>query len=155
MNQLKNRIGLKRTLSIAMVLFIMSIIPGFTQNPPISNFITLLSTNENSVSVDDTYPEMVIVGNTIHVVWSQLSGNYHVFYRRSTDLGKTWEEPRIVYSLTYQTRESIKNPCSRKLAVDGNNVHIALCDMNQSENWASKIVYLKSTNNGSSFEPAK
>lgn len=152
MNSYTLKLKCKRASILSTLILFLSIIPGLSQNQTIGNFLTLLSTQENSVSVNDTYPEMVIVGNTIHVIWTQLSGNYHVIYRRSTDLGKTWEEPRIVYSFIYQTREPITHPRSRKLAVDGTNVHIALCE---AANSASQIVYLRSVDNGNTFEPVK
>lgn len=40
--------------------------------------------------------EQIIDGNVIHVVWAKNSASYEVWYRRSNDLGKTWEEPVLV-----------------------------------------------------------
>lgn len=43
-----------------------------------------------------TKSEQIIDGNVIHVVWAKNSASYDVWYRRSNDLGKTWEEPVLV-----------------------------------------------------------
>ena len=43
-----------------------------------------------------TKSEQIIDGNVIHVAWAKNSASYEVWYRRSNDLGKTWEEPVLV-----------------------------------------------------------
>jgi PKD repeat protein len=141
-----------KILCFLFIFFLISF-NGVSQNPKITNFITKISSQANSESVDDVNPEMIISGNTIHVVWTELQSN--LYYCRSTDLGKTWETPRIVYTFLSNNSTFGRNPRNKKLAVDGMNVHIAVCDMDASNGWASKIIYLRSVNGGNSFEPAK
>jgi PKD repeat protein len=109
----------------------------------------------NTEAVDDVAPEMVIEGNTIHVVW--MENKYGVenplYYCRSLDLGKTWETPKLIAKL--KDGEYARQAVSRKLSVDGNNVHIGFCDYNYSDGMSGRIFYFRSTNGGSSFETAK
>ena len=45
--------------------------------------------------------QVEIEGNTIHLCWVEFAkgedNRYNIWYRCSTDLGKTWEEPQIVF----------------------------------------------------------
>jgi PKD repeat protein len=138
-----------------LLVILLSGYQGIANNPKMSNYLTNLSMPVNTEAVDDVVPEMVIEGNTIHVVW--MENKYGVenpfYYCRSTDLGKTWETPKLIAKL--KDGEYARQAKSRKLAIDGNNVHIAFCDYNYSNNGTGRIYYLRSTNGGSSFETVK
>ena len=45
--------------------------------------------------------EVAIDGNTIHLSWVELTkqadNTYNVWYRRSLDLGKTWEDAKVIF----------------------------------------------------------
>jgi len=128
---------------------------AIANNPKMSNYLTNLSISVNAEAVDDVVPEMIIQGNTIHVVWAE--NKYGVenpfYYCRSLDLGKTWETPKLLAKL--KDGEYARQPKSRKLAVDGNNVHIAYCDYDYYGNGTGRIYYLHSANGGSSFSAVK
>jgi len=137
------------------LVILLSGYQGIANNPKMSNYLANLSMTVNTEAVDDVVPEMVIEGNTIHVVW--MENKYGVenpfYYCRSLDLGKTWEAPKLLAKL--KDGEYARQAKSRKLAVDGNNVHVAFCDYNYAGNGTGRIYYLRSANGGSSFEAVK
>ena len=53
--------------------------------------------------------EVAIDGNTIHLSWveftKQADNTYNVWYRRSLDLGKTWEDAKVIF-------KSRTDPCT-------------------------------------------
>ena len=53
-------------------------------------------------TVDHKPLEIQISGSTIHAAWmeraKQNDGKYPLYYRRSTDGGKTWEAPQLIIS---------------------------------------------------------
>ena len=150
-----NQVNAFGFLVIVTIILLFLINPLKATNPIVSNFLVNLSSPVNTASEWDEYPEMVIEGNTIHLVWIEVSGGAgKIYYCRSLDLGKTWETPKMAAQIKEAVNNNM-NPQTRKLAVDGNNVHITWCDMVSASNWASKIYYLRSTNGGNSFEPAK
>ena len=142
-----------------MLPFLMSIflvgLNSIANNPKNSNYLINLSSSVNSEAVNDVVPEMIIQGNTIHVVWTE--DKYGVpnplYYCRSIDLGKTWETPRLIANI--KSNEYAKQPNSRKLSVDGQNVHIAFCDYDYYDGMSGRIFYFRSVNGGISFEEGK
>lgn len=140
--------------NLCLVLFFFAM-QSNAANPEVSKYLKNLSASLNTEAIDDVAPEIVVQGNTVHVVW--IEDKYGVqnplYYCRSTDLGNTWETPILISRLV--DKQYATQPATRKLAVDGNNVHIAFCDYNWSENGTGRIYYFRSVNNGSSFEPEK
>lgn len=136
-------------------LFFLLAFQSISNNPLRSNFLTNLSGSVNPEALDDVAAEMQISGNTIHTVWIEYKygAESPLYYCRSTDLGKTWETPKLIGKL--KDSQYAKQPTTRKLAVDGNNIHIAWCDYAYYENGTGRIYYSKSTNGGSSFDEAK
>lgn len=147
-------INFRKFYSLLLVI-LLSVLQSIANNPKLSNYLTNLSMPVNTEAVDDVAPEMVIEGNTIHVVWTE--NKYGVenplYYCRSLDLGKTWETPKLIAKL--KDAEYARQAKSRKLAVDGNNVHIGFCDYDYSNNGTGRMYYAKSGNGGSSFETIK
>ena len=133
----------RKIFSVLLVLFLTSFHAN-SNNPVISNFLTNLSEMVNQEAIYDIKPEMIIEGNTIHVVWiEQRYENNKLYYCRSTNLGKTWQTPILIDDQTFFDGYS-----NRKLAVDGNNVHIAI-------GMTNVIYYSRSTDGGSTFEPGR
>lgn len=144
--------------SYILFIFIMFafIFESKATNPVISNYLVNMTAKISASAIEDGQPEMIISGNTIHVTWIMLeSNNYKLYYCRSLDLGKNWENPRLIATFKYADRSFATNPSNRKLAVDGGNVHIAICDMDFNNGFASKVYYFRSTDGGTSFEAAK
>ncbi len=124
-------------------------------NPDIAPWMANLSGALNQDGFDNKMPEMIVNGNTIHVVWieEKYQTSCNVYYSRSTDLGKSWEKPIAIQKLT--DNDYALSPETRKLAVDGNNVHICAPDYDWSAGGIGRIYYSRSTNGGASFEPSK
>lgn len=145
-----------RSKIICFLLAVFLITPNSNAiNPDISKYLTNLSSKVNPEPLDDLYPEMVISGNTIHVVWIEYKYGVDklLYYCRSTDLGKTWEAPKLISKL--KDSDYTLQPQSRKLAVDGSTVHIAFCDYDYFDSGTGRIFYFRSSNGGSSFDPVK
>jgi hypothetical protein len=147
----------QKTIFIAFLFFVLSagLIPGYAVNPDRSPTLINLSASVNPEPLDDSYPEMIIEGNTIHLTWLEYKYGTEnwLYYRRSTDLGKTWEAAKQIIKL--KSSDYMRYPQSRELAVDGNNVHIAVCDYDYPKNGTGSIFYIRSSNGGSSFDPVK
>jgi PKD repeat protein len=124
-------------------------------NPKLSAYLVNLSSAVNTDVLDDVYPEMVIEGDIIHVLWTEYkyATENWMFYCRSTDLGKTWETPKQIIKL--KNSEYARLPGSRELAVDGQNVHIAVVDYDYYASGTASIHYVRSTNGGSTFQPSR
>lgn len=145
--------GLKKLLFIVAFGFLGMI--GNAVNPKISEYLINLSASVNTEALDDVYPEMVIEGDIIHVLWTEYKYGTEnwMYYCRSTDLGRTWEVPKQIIKL--KNSEYARLPGSRELAVDGQNVHIAVSDYDYAATGTASIHYIRSNNGGSSFQPAK
>ncbi|MBN1763583.1 MAG: S8 family serine peptidase [Methanomicrobia archaeon] len=102
-----------------------------------SNDIRLTSDSTNSMD-----PHIAINGDNVHVVWDDdRSGSTEVYYKRSTDCGKTWN------SATKLSSSALGNP---RIAIDGNNVHVIWIKSGTPKD----VIYKRSTNNGNSWSPA-
>jgi PKD repeat protein len=144
-----------RRVFCVLTIILLSVFNGFATNPKISNFLTNLSSSVNTEAVDDVAPEMIIEGNTIHILWMETKYGVEnpLYYCRSLDLGKTWEAPKLIAKL--KDNEYARQPYSRLLSVDGSNVHIAFCDYNYYDGMSGRIYYIRSANGGSSFDSGK
>lgn len=144
-----------KIIIFSIMLCQFSIFSGFSNNPEISKYLKNLSAATNKEAVDDIASEIAVEGNTVHVIW--LEDKYGVpnplYYCRSLDLGNTWQKPVLIGYLV--DKQYASQPNNRKMAIDGNHVHIAFCDYNYTETGTGRIYYSRSTNNGASFEPLK
>lgn len=70
-----------------------------------------------------------------------------IWYRRSTDWGKTWENPVKIYKLAEKTNLPIKSGYSKILLVKNRVVTIAFADYEYSTNGTGKIFYTRSVDN--------
>ena len=142
-------------LTWSVVLFFS--IKAFSTNPPVTNNMINLSEGVTEYGFEDRALEMVIDGYTIHTIWIQrtptwdANGSY-LFYRRSTDLGDTWENPIQLYQFIDESN-SVDNTL-RRLAVDNGVVHICTPDYDHANNGLGTLYYFRSSNGGASFESA-
>lgn len=139
--------------SVFFTIFVFYGINSFAVDPPITNNLINLSNElpKNGFSV----PEMVIEGNIVHTIWvtrGESNSETYLYYRRSIDLGKTWESPQKIYDFEY--RSLAESVTSRRLAVSGNNVFISFCDRSDDSRIGS-IYFASSTNSGANFSTPK
>ena len=98
---------MKKVLMIAvmMLLSLTNIAADDMQQFVPSNFggWQNLSASVNDITYYDTDPlplQVAVSGTTIHVFWTDwkpnAEGDYCVYYRRSADAGKTWEDARAI-----------------------------------------------------------
>lgn len=127
----------------------------FSTNPDLSKYLINLSESDNGVGLYDYVPEIAVSGNTVHTLWVQRVSNSeaNLYYRRSTNLGETWEAPQLLKVL--KDAGLAKDVTNRRLAVDNNTVHIAIADYVYADNGTGHVYYLKSSNGGASFGAEK
>lgn len=142
-------------LSVA-VAFLLCSFSAKAANPVFSPYFKNLSGEVNTENMDDLVPEVIINGNTIHLVWLEYKTNNicRTYYRQSTDLGKTWEDPKLILTINDGTYVANGNYV-KKMSVDGNNVHICVPDYAYNENGTGRLYYIRSTDNGNTFEAPK
>ena len=93
------------------------------------------------------YPVIAVNATTIHIAWKDYrNGNPEIYYRRSTDNGKTWEETqRITYNSSRKN-----NIYDIGIQVWKNNVYLVWKDYRSG---SSEIFFKKSTDNGETWGP--
>ena len=111
----------------------------------------------------DAHPkplQVQMAGGYIHVAWmedaKQNDGKYPLYYRRSTDYGKTWEKAQIIacnessYWTSSSTGDEIGGSNSHWMVADGKNVHFLV------PRWAADglhtVTYYYSTDGGKTFK---
>jgi hypothetical protein len=121
-------------------------------NPNISNHMLNLSAETNTEALDEKHHEQAVVGNTIHLVWLEYKYNVpnKIYYRRSTDLGKNWDTPKVIY--TVKDNQRLHNSRSNILAVAGDTVHVCIPDYDYANNGTGEVHYLRSVDNGVTFD---
>lgn len=112
-------------------------------------FSPVLNVSENSgdsSGLSAIPPQIVATGDTIHVVWiDDTPGYFAIFYRRSTDGGKTFDPVQILSM-------NPSNSDTPQLAAIGSNVYVVWQDAGPS---STDIFYRRSTNGGVSFDPVQ
>lgn len=97
--------------------------------------------------------QVEVSGNTIHLLWFENSkdadGLYRMYYRRSADLGRTWEAAQVVGTSHEPQPENGGNQY-QWMAVSGNTVHIIALD-NDGYFGANSVNYVRSTDGGKTF----
>ena len=100
-----------------------------------------------------------VAENTLHVAWFDFQpnadGKYCVYYRRSTDLGRTWEAARAVVSsdILVTSGGSLGSGYgnnSKWIAVEGQNVYIVT--VNDLDRIHGQLVLTSSSNGGRTFQ---
>ena len=138
-------------ISISLIVLPMS---ASARNPDLSFWTQNLSESSASTELgeSDDKPEIAVEGSTVHVIWMTHTSEwarYNIYYRRSTDNGQTWEAKKLIYS---STTGLITDKTYKRMVVENNNVHIVFSDYGTRGTWYGKLLYLRSSNNGVSFE---
>jgi len=91
-------------------------------------------------------PQIALSGANVFVVWcDDTTGNYEVFFKKSTDGGMTWQASK---RLTYNSGNSLYP----KIAVSNTNIYVVWHDNTPGN---CEIYFKKSTNGGTSWQAAK
>ena len=128
---------------------------------------SLPSNYGNWVNLTDGYTEdktsnhqkmqVEIDGNTIHLLWvefaKQKDDTYGIWYRRSTDLGKTWDDAKLLVTTHTNDFMNINSGVINKLvAVNNGHIHIAVIDRDDADSEGKwRILYVRSDDGGNSF----
>ncbi|MCR4603672.1 MAG: hypothetical protein K5683_09115 [Prevotella sp.] len=93
--------------------------------------------------------EVETSGKTIHLLWQEngkdADGLYRMYYRRSADLGLTWEEAKVIST----SKEKLYRKNNHLLAVNGSSVYIFCPSKDADDRW--KLRFARSTDGGASF----
>ncbi len=114
-----------------------------------SNWIKNLSDQvDPNQDYDHFNVQLAVCGTTVHVSWlanKKDGAGLRVFYRRSTDGGLTFDSTK---SLFFNTAARIEyDRSNRTLVADSPYVHVFVY-----EGWPSKLLYVRSADNGATFE---
>ncbi|HPQ13488.1 MAG TPA: hypothetical protein PLQ60_08485, partial [Paludibacteraceae bacterium] len=146
----------KQALCLFVIFSFLFCFSAKAVNPVFSPYFKNLSGEVNTADLNDVVPEVAINGNTIHLVWLEYKYNdvNKIYYRRSLDLGKTWEEPKLILSINDGSYVRNGNYV-KKLSVEGNNIHICVPNYAYYENGTARLYYIRSTDNGNTFDTPK
>ena len=112
----------------------------------------------------DDQPKMHVEfsGDVIHLCWGELTknedGKYRIWYRRSTDLGKTWEDAKVIFEIYNNIYLNLNTGTLNKLmTVSGENVYIAIVDEDhsvESDSYGYRccLRFRRSNDDGATFE---
>ena len=96
--------------------------------------------------------EVEIDGNFIHLLW--VDGNTdadkatRIWYRRSTDSGKTWEDARVLTTTRFHSNGQIDGT-NKLMSISNGRIHFAVHDK---EGDATMIRYIRSDDHGTTFQ---
>ena len=96
--------------------------------------------------------EVQLDGNFIHLIW--MDGNTdadnatRIWYRRSTDSGKTWEDARVLTTTRFHSWGQIDGT-NKLMCVNNGRIHFAVHDK---EGEATMIRYIRSDDYGATFQ---
>ena len=110
----------------------------------------------------DPLPMQAAVSDkTVHVFWTDwkpnAQGDYCVYYRRSTDAGKTWEEARAIVASKDMARVDNNyvgggfGSNAKWINVEGQNVQIVTIMKSEDGN-NSELLFTYSTDGGQTFQ---
>ena len=120
------------------------------------------SVNDISYYTSDPLPmQAAVSGKTVHVFWADwkpnASGEYCIYYRRSTDAGKTWEDARGIVASKNLSMVDINyvggslGSNAKWYNVEGQNVQIVTILKSEDGN-NSELLFTYSTNGGQTFQ---
>jgi hypothetical protein len=149
------RAGLSKGAAVAaLILALVFLGLGLAEarNPDVSYWTSNLSSSPapDEDTREDLDPEIAVVGNTVHVLWIRNNpSDYTLFYRRSTDGGRTWDPKQVLLVATdWSTFDRGYRYTQKNMVAEGNYVHIAYL-------YQDNLYYLRSTDNGATFEAAR
>lgn len=107
--------------------------------------------------------DVIIDGNTIHLCWMELTkveSMRKIWYRRSTDLGKTWEDARVIMEV-WEPYSDMNHGLTKVMSVSDGKVHIAAVHSTP-DKWGdnrvyatSRVWYMRSDDGGQTFGEKK
>ena len=120
------------------------------------------SVNDLTHFTADPLPmQAAVSGKTVHVFWTDwkpnAQGDYCVYYRRSTDAGKTWEDARAIVASKNMSRVDINyvggsfGSNAKWFNVEGENVQVVTIVESEDGN-NSELLYTYSTDGGKTFQ---
>jgi len=108
--------------------------------------------------------QAAVSGQTLHVFWTDWNpnaqGEYCVYYRRSADAGKTWEDARAIVKSKTMKMVDINyvggtfGTNAKWFNVEGQNVQVATIQESEDGKY-SELYYTVSTDGGKTFETRK
>jgi ethanolamine utilization microcompartment shell protein EutL len=107
-----------------------------------ASFGGIVNLTENTAS-DGEETAIAASGNNVYVVWSNLSGNDGILYKKSTNGGASFGGTKNLSNSAGSSREPA-------IAVSGNNVYVVWRER-ESTPGNQEIVYRRSTNGGANF----
>lgn len=123
-----------------------------------------LSASVNDITYYTTDPlpmQAAVSGKTVHVFWADwkpnASGEYCIYYRRSTDAGKTWEDARAIIKSKNMATSDVNyvggslGSNSKWYNVEGQNVQIVTSVKSDDGN-NSELLFTYSTDGGKTFQ---
>ena len=124
-----------------------------------------LGTTDITYYTSDQLPmDMQVSGQTVHVAWTDwkpnAAGEYCLWYRRSTDAGKTWEEPQAIVKSTTMKMTDINyvggnfGSNAKWMEVEGQDVHFVniIKSVTSDEVEQSQLLYTYSHDGGATFQ---
>jgi len=137
---IKVRLKLISSFFIIIIFFLSSCSAVISLDDFISTTLTTLPKELHES------PSIALWGQNVHVVWNtQDFENSTVYYKKSVNNGKTWENTT---KLSYNTTSAYYP----QIAVNENTVHVVWTDY---RDYNSEIYYKKSTNNGETWDTAQ
>ena len=149
-----------RTFRIWLCLLLFALLAAASaeaRNPDRSFWTVNLSqvAEPEGVTRSDAYLyDLVTEGQTVHALWRANGGageSYrpNVVYRRSRNIGKSWEPPQVVYAASAQNEVGTAGT-TPILGVGGGHVHIVVT--RSVPGWHYEVVYIHSGDGGISFD---
>jgi hypothetical protein len=156
----KPTFAFKRVVVLTLISLSLCLTASLAEarNPDLSYWTLNLSesASPSELGEADYNQEIEVVGSTVHVLWFTQGADYgcKVYYRRSTDNGQTWEPKQLLISRAQNV--IVTDNTYKRMVVTGNTVHIALNYYGgEGGGWYGVLGYLRSINNGASFEPIR
>lgn len=120
------------------------------------------SVNDLTHYTTDPLPmQAAVSGKTIHVFWADwkpnAAGEYCIYYRRSTDAGKTWEDARAIVKSKNMSLADINyvggnfGSNAKWYNVDGQNVQV-VTPVKSDDGNNSELLFTNSTDGGKTFQ---
>ncbi|MBR1415219.1 MAG: hypothetical protein IJ570_05075 [Prevotella sp.] len=128
------------------------------------NWVNLTEGYTEDKGTDHQKMQVEIEGDVIHLCWCELTPTadirYRIWYRRSPNLGKTWDDAKLVFETQPYCNAHLNinsGGINKLMTVSGQNVHFAVIDENRdvdgdSYGWRKCIRYRRSTDGGATFE---
>ncbi|MCK9497939.1 MAG: glycoside hydrolase [Bacteroidales bacterium] len=146
-----------KTIKIFFLSSLLILVLNYTskaQNPHYSDYWKNLSGELNQNQEADIVPEIIIEGNTIHVIWLEYKSSVtaNLWYCHSNDLGITWDEAQKLFEFDDKSGNlGMINAFSKIMSVNGSTVNLSFSDYFYYENGIGKLYFIQSNDGGNTF----